>query len=203
MKLSNLYTVIILLLLSSCSRCNKKPAPIVSEADVIVAITQPEIDSLKREVAVRDTIISQLYTQLNHSSLEAYAAKKSAQKSADQLKAALVRKDTASIISSAESNDDEFHKYVKATDYKDSVQGALIASQDSTISDQIMQINAEEKKSQMLNATLKKAEVEKSDLRAAAEKYLKKLHRSHFWNKVFGGTAVIGILYFLLTVLIP
>lgn len=203
MKLSNLYTVIFLLLLSSCSRCNKKPLPPVSEADVIIATTQPEIDSLKREVAIRDTIIIQLYTQLNHSSLEAYAAKKSAQKSADQLKAALVRKDTASIISSAKSNDDEFRRYVKATDYQDSIQGALIASQDSTISDQIVQINAEEKKSQMLNTALKRAELEKSDLRDLAEKYLKKLNRSHFWNKVFGGTAVIGILYFLVTMLIP
>ena len=199
MKLSNLYTVIFLLLLSSCSKCNKKEIPPVSQTDVINAITQPETDSLKRVVVIKDSVIAELSIKLESTTMEAF----SAQKLSERLKDALSRKDTASIISTAAESDKEFRDYVIATDQQDSVQTAIITSQAETIVTRDAQLNVEQKKSNMLNGAVKQLEVEKSDLRELAEKQVKKLNRSHFWNKVFGGTAVIGILYFLLTMLIP
>ena len=203
MKLSNLYTVIFLLLLSSCSKCNKKEIPPVSQTDVINAITQPETDSLKRVVVIKDSVIAELSIKLESTTMEAFSAKKSAQKLSERLKDALSRKDTASIISTAAESDKEFRDYVIATDQQDSVQTAIITSQAETIVTRDAQLNVEQKKSNVLNGAVKQLEVEKSDLRELAEKQVKKLNRSHFWNKVFGGTAVIGILYFLLTMLIP
>lgn len=203
MKLSNLYTVIFLLLLSGCSKCNKKEIPPVSQVEVINAVTQPEIDSLKQVIAKKDTVIAELYMKLENTTLEVFSAKRSAQKFSDQLKDALSRKDTAAIISTAAESDKEFRAYVIATDQQDSVQTAIITSQAETIVTRDAQLNVEQKKSNMLNGAVKQLEVEKSDLRELAEKQVKKLNRSHFWNKVFGGTAVIGILYFLVTMLIP
>lgn len=184
--------------MAGCNGC-KKSNPVISVIPAIEQAAKPLEDSLRREVSALNDSITQLKKRLYSAAINQQVAKEKGTATIAARGKAKEIHDTVTVDSLCDQLEEDFRQYAASVAHEDSVQTELIESQAVVITNQAADLELQKSKFNQVKIAYEDNLNRLNEDERKLQKMDRKLRRSHFLNKVFGGIAAVAVGFIALT----